>query len=1741
MPTKHAQLDALGMTEAVRERLVDFALDDHFVRDKTLSDICRRIWSGPPETGGLLSELWVEGAFPAKDSDATLDGLAASHQFNADLCNLLDNNEAVPRLRFLFTHQLESILRTQNIGRQGERPAVVVTAGTGTGKTECFLLPILNELFNVPRRATGGIQCLILYPMNALVNDQVDRLYHWLRGQDRVTLFHFTSETPEDAGVADRRSFPEFAPCRMRTRKEARGLESHDGKKLGTEERGPVPDIVITNYSMLEYMLCRPQDAVFFGPALKAIVLDEAHLYTGTLAAEITLLLRRLYARCGVQSSEVVQFATSATLKEGAADELKAFAATLFSKEENLVQVVEGKSTRAHMAPAAVPRKAPGANEVAEVSWLDQPLLVADNLGNMRLADANGLSDRLRKNLSLLTSHLPDPGENHPARILHEALRAAPLIQQLEEILWEQRRLPLPELARKLWNERSDEALRATTWLLQLAASARLKAEDYPLVPHRIHLLVRAADSLGVCLNEACSGPAGNILPGLGVVSTGTHTRCPHCKAARMTLSRCASCGEWLLSGEPDGNRFLPAPRVSATTAFLTTSVPSAPQATQLRIKVRSAERNGATGRGVLVAEVTECPCCGAAREELKTFLTWTPLALAILAETVLAELPEFPAEHNPYLPARGRRLLAFSDSRQEAARLGPRLTRQHEIQLVRSMIIRRVSSQAAGSTANIQRQQTRITQLEQELQQETDPAVRQTIEEDLQREKQRLQSFLAGGSMEFWATNLGNDSVLAEIVDLDTSGRHAALYPVKAGGTRPWGQKEWEQNGERIRKQTLTLLASEFASPRWRAASAESLGYVEVTYPGLERLTAPKVSGEITSQSARNAIDAGWQNILRALCDTLRVNGCVSMGDEDHDRSYLFAGRFIGQWSSKNQTGYDLVPFSSTNPTQRRRRFMRRFLQALGLPEDQADRHAQQLLAAAFDQLFQHAVPSRQQPTPGSLPWLERDNQRQTNSGAPAAAIRILFPKLGLRRPVNLFQCKKTGRIWYRSILGWAPDTGCEGTLESVTESELDNDPRFGRQRREYRDSEVFRLGLWAEEHSAQLDPRENRRLQDLFKAGIRNILSSTTTLELGIDIGGLTAALISNVPPGKANYLQRAGRAGRRSDGSSAVVTFIRPRPFDREVFSRFGDFLGQDLLKPQVFLERERIVRRHLHSWLLGEFFRTYYATDAEVGAMRAFGNMDAFCGVPRPVLWRKDEKSPPSAISPSFALERDFRQKLLDERDHGPKCPHIVQALFAGTTLEPKLPAWPVLMDEVIQTFDESVQDWRDDYDRLFKGWSETILEAQAADDTSRRALRAQANAIRYQLKMLGEMTVIEALADRQFLPRYGFPIGLQKLRVIAPDDADPKRIREEDQYRLERPGLLSLGEYVPGSQLLAGGKLITSRGVLKHWTGANLDSSPGLRGRFATCERDHLYYTISDAIGDCPLCGGRPKHPPMPLLFTKYGFSSAAWDPPRWSTDVERVGRAERLTLSFKPGQSAQDAVSFASLGGVHGLAATYKDDGELLVYNKGDKNHGFAICLKCGYADSEVVGHGTTDLPSGFESHLPLTSADPRYPCWKRNELNNPLRNQILAARERTDVLLVDFGGTGELDATDQGLVTTLAYALRRGAAALLELDPRELGVMVIPTGDRDNWGSVLFDNVPGGAGHVYELTQVADRWLQKARDILFVDPDHDRRCDTACLDCLLSFDAQMAMERAPFDRRAALKAFGKLVASEPR
>jgi hypothetical protein len=1742
-----SQLDAIALSQAVKQRLVDFALDDHFVRDPQLTEACRSLWAGRPETGGLLSDLWVEGAFPAKAAPESLEALVRQGHFNAEICSHLDRRGVIPRRRPLYHHQRDAIIESQVTYPNGAKPALVVTAGTGAGKTESFLLPILNDLFTNHEDDEPGVKCIILYPMNALVNDQVDRLYNWLQGQRTVTLFHFTSETPEDSKRANREGTPQWEACRMRTRYEARGLETHDGKTIDimTSPRGPVPDIIITNYSMLEYMLSRPQDAIFFGKALRTIVLDEAHLYTGTLAAEITLLLRRLLDRCERTSEHILHIATSATIGKGVSGELEAFASQIFTKDQALIKIIQGESTRITLPTEAPPLHLPSATTIVEHSWLTGSTIELDAQSEATFAINPLMCQTLARDLMLLVDEqvikeAVRKSENKPAVLLYHAFGRSPLLHQLEAILWKRKRLSLGDLTQQLWQSTDEDAMRATMLLLQMGAAARQSVADYPLLPNRIHLLARSTDGLVVCLNNQCTGPANLKLSGLGCLAEGLQDHCAYCQSAMLSLYRCANCGKWVIAGVNDQSDacFKPVPSLYRSKGVEFLALEPYPDSAQIYIDTATGQYNGRGGNEHHFYIIKVCPWCNDDDvENWKPFAQIPSLAISILAESVLAELPIYPAPYSRWLPAQGRRMLVFSDSRQSAARLGPRLTRQHELQLVRAAMVQCLRESPVVDAALIEVLQDEIANLEWQLAQDTlSLPLRQHKTRQIEQARQQFTEYSVGGSLDHWMQAMTNIVMIEQLIDIETSAHDIAS---------DWLQhpdQSWNDHIRHVHQHLKSLLAREFARPTQQQVSLETLGLAEVTYPGLESLTLPaQLEGTLPTRAVKERLRTYWVPFLAALCDTLRTDGVITLGSDEEDRTYQFA-TLIGRWSAEDkELKFRSERFVGATNKHRRRRFAAEIARKCDIPEGDSDRFAQQLLKAAFQQLQSNAGKN--------LAWLETAQKHSENG--PTQAIRIKFPALGLRRPQALYRSPTTGHVWSREVLGCAPEIGCNH-LEPVDDDILDNDPRLMRQRREFISSPVFTMGLWAEEHTAQLSPKENRRLQDLFKAGIRNILSSTTTMELGIDIGGLNAVLMSNVPPGKANYLQRAGRAGRRADGSSIVVTFCHPHPFDREVFRHFGPYLDQPLRSPNVFLDRSRIVIRHSHAFLLGNFFREIYPPNMHVGAMRAFGDMGHFCGVSLPPRWERVADKP--AIQPytpelvpfnalwwnpahdESGLEGQFLGYLCWIRDRGEAemRPHL-ERLFQATGAAPLLDDWVTFLNTIIDDCTAAIRQWRTEYDALFKAW-------QQIDRANTVYPRVQANAIRYQMSALYETTVIEALADQQFMPRYGFPIGTQRLRVIIPDKQHEGKYREEDQYRLERSGLVAIGEYVPGSQLLVGGKLVTSHGLLKHWTGADINNYLGLRGQYTTCNNEHFYYKIAaGSLGICPICGGEQKSSPRDFLLPMHGFSSAAWDPPKISTNVERVGHTEQATITFiqRDGADIQEQEHF---GGIVGLRALYREDGELLVYNAGDYQKGFAICLKCGYAESEKnLGDEKMKLPRGFERHAPLTSTKEDSFCWGNHETPGVLRNHALAARQTTDVLLLDFSLCLMHLADNTELLWTLAQALEISGAKLLELDGRELGTLVIPAGEQGRGlGAVLYDNVPGGAGHVRELLALGRRWLEEARDVMFVSEQHHETCETACLDCLLTFDAQQPMQRGLLQRRQAIRVLDALLNGDP-
>lgn len=1715
------QLDALAAERDLRQRIVELATSYRPLRDESLMNLCREAWQGDERAGGVVGQLWVECTFPSEGSDETLTSLAENGKFSPRLKKLLDQPDKYPASRELYRHQYESIM-TALEEEQGKRPGIIVTAGTGAGKTESFLLPVLNSLYQNPRKkGETGIRAIFLYPMNALVNDQIDRLDRWLNDQpdtaDRVKFLHFTSETPEDARALSRSALANVKP------NPSRQLTRDEG-------RTNPPDILVTNYSMLEYMLCRPQDAAFFGPALRAVVLDEVHLYGGTLAADICLLLRRVAIRAGVDPEQVLHIATSATLG-GHESDLKHFGAGLFSKDVSLIHAIYGKPHRRDMAQAEPPETPPAPESILAKPLEKVPIV---DIETRRLISDPATANLARQCVRPLVgkSVLQElAGETVPARVLHHALSHAPLVHQLDELFWVRARggqsvVRLREVAKLLFpGVPVDVAEKSTTALLQLCARARYEAEDLPLVPHKLHIQVRAPGNFSVCLNTACTGDRQRFFPGAGLLIPDFAETCPACGGATLTLAICRNCSEWLLAGTSAEEQIRL--RTRWTSAAQDAEDDEAPEtgnfffrpagATEvepdwsINLDTRSTFDPGE--RSALLARFEACPNCEAAVRQIEPMALPDVLTLPAVAESVLSAMPPNPdSAMRSILPAGGRQLLAFSDSRRQAARLGPHLTYQHEILLSRIVITRLLQN---GVNGNAIRKEIEAAEKAMEG---LSVEVRAMLRDSVEKKRAELKVAEEGRTMESWAELMMDRPELSQFFAKEAASAHTARVPEDRTWPEVWEQF-WDKNRREMRKDTLRILGLEFLLRR--SHSLETLGLAEVAYPGIE-LAKPRRLEQL-SQKEQADLESVWGYYLACLCDNMRTRSFITFDESDNegrdDESIISFP--IGRWVSREGTGIRVESMiGAAGIRSVRAKFTANVLRQIGVPEDRMETAVSAVLGAAFDSLFDGAQQDR-------FTWLQ--HRARMIAQGQVDVIRINFRKLRLRQPIALYRSSVTGAVWPRSVFGFAPAEN-KLSLVRVSAAELDNDPALKRERSDLMSFPGIDRALWAEEHSAQLAPQESARLQNLFKNGARNVLSATTTLEIGIDIGGLSGALLANAPPGRANYQQRSGRAGRRNDGSTLVTLFARSLGYEQAIFRDFGAIFLKDLRKPSIFLSRERFSILHLNAFLLGEFFRQLFPTRAS-GAMEAFGRMGWFCHVHILTVGdrtnpstkvppsRYDESAPrPSWWSPkaSTSLERQFVRYLESLENDRKEIEQGAQTLLGGTPLENQ----PIggLIAKARTHFDAHMKEWQENYARLLKAW-----EGARGDQENRPVL----NAIAYQAHELCRMTVIETLATARFLPRYGFPIGLQALRL--PNNSFRGG---ESTVKLERDGMLALNEYVPGSRLLAGGRIYASHGLIR-----SFDPDAGgfglTRFRFE-CTRGHTFYDVHANTSDCRLCDAPlHSHHGSPVIVPRFGYSCAAWDPPSWSGDPERIGKTELVaTVDFVNRKGLEVHENF---GDFERLKGTFCEGGTLFGTNQGARGYGFAICTSCGYADTELMaGEGRQNLPSGFESHSPLWSFRTNSRCWKNANIAPVLRNRQLGAETNSDVLQIEintmFTAFQQPDDSER-IVRTFGHAMRLAGAQQLEIDPREISVAsALLAGE--NWGVHLFDSAAGGSGHIASLLEDHRAWTERAIELMRGDEEHKERCHSACLSCLLDAQSQADYEAGKLDRILTLRFF---------
>lgn len=1604
------------------------------------------------EQGSFLADPVFESMFGWQQAPKTMEQYAGT-LLEPELVAALDKPKSGNEHRFgkdwhPYTHQIDA---WQRLG--GNRAqTVAVTSGTGSGKTESFLVPILNDLVRQQKQngRLVGVQAIFVYPLNALINSQRDRLRAWTSNFDgKIRYCLYNGETPNQLPAHKQREYPEEVLSRDLLRQEP-------------------PPILVTNSTMMEYMLVRAEDSPILDASqgsLRWIVLDEAHSYVGSQAAEMSLLLRRVIHAFGVKTEDVRFVATSATIGDDAeGKQLQKFIADVAGVGLDQVSVVRGQR-KIPKLPEFDPRAAHALESATDLQSLDSADRYDWLIQTQRARAVRDLVGREPAKLSDVRKALSESGQVS-----------------------------------------DEDALR------YLGLFSDAKRGESAFLPMRIHLFHRAQNGLWACCNSSCSGRNDSLLGddawSFGAVFFERRTHCAHCKSLVFELVVCSGCGtEYLAADEtrPSGvPSIIPRDLSKADDEFdlefdlddeddedaealsqfvqnrlLRACGEHAGESVQFEVDTGQIDEAGAEFGMVLPESdgVTfKCSACGAhesaPEQNFRPLRVGAPFLLSTAVPAVLEHCA--PSGDPGNAPFSGRRLITFSDSRQGTARFAVKAQIDAERAHVRSVIYHQ-----AASTGARQAGAGDCSQLEAEVEGlravvKANPALQNVLEEkeaELTRKRNPVQASLSWDEM---VQALSNDRAL-----------------------RDWMPQHWERvahNDVPRGEIPAFCLYREFLSRPRRQNSLETLGLVVQRYKCIEELTENSLPPIFL---ARRKGMQDWRAFLKIIVDYwVRANSCL-----DVPRNYL---RWFG---APVPLRFAVPPGSGPASKEqriwprargmaRRSRIIR--LLALFLELDLDDADAQADLEQAMDRAWNALRPAFNQYGDGFLFDLKEQAQFsavQEGWVCPYTR-RILDTTLGDYSPYlpanHPEKCEQVSMPVHPAP--FLRDENGRTVDGAAIEAWLREDPTILnlRQRgvwpevsdRIVRLAEYFRTA----EHSAQIDGTTLRHYESEFKSGAINVLSCSTTMEMGVDIGGLTAVSLNNPPPSPANFLQRAGRAGRRGETVAASVTLCKATPHGEAVFADPLWPFRTPISPPRVSLDSDRIVQRHVNSMALGYFLRD--RADAvhklTVGAFFEAISDDAASQASIFVEW----------------CQHDALQ--LDGLKAG------IASLTLGSALQRA--AAEELLAQSARDMDGVDSAWSRELDALLEEKAE--IEANLGNKADSQPA---AYAINNQLNRLRGEYLLSELASRGFLPGYGFPTNV--VSFVTTTASDVKRQAKGDRedsfgrYRSfpSRELAIAIRDYAPGSEVVVDGRVYKSDGVTLNWhVPASANAAPEVQAlRFHWyCKECGTSGSSVRRIEQCPAEGCDAESVSVHKYLKPAGFA----------VDLAQQPTNNIARLSYIPVQDpvisvrTNEWVQFPdSRVGRYRVSS----DGHVFHWSAGVNNLGYALCLKCGRADSELNEGG--ELPNSLQQHQRLRGqrAPKSETCDGETYSWGIQRNLRLGAEHTTDVFEMQIQNPEQGHALlEQTAAYTLAVAIRSALAAQLGIEVGELGCAAKRSrtaAGASTWSVMLFDSAAGGSGYVSRLPELLQTVLRKARDIL----DCPRHCDSACHACLLDYDTQ--------------------------
>lgn len=1461
----------------------------------------------------------------------------------------------LPLTRPLYRHQEESIFKIL------EGHNLVVSTGTGSGKTESFLIPIINHLMREYENNTlnTGIRALLIYPMNALANDQIERLRKLLTDYPEITFGSYTGQTREyykDA-LADYRQLNE-------------GKVPKKNELISREQmKETPPHLLITNYAMLEYLMIRPDDEVFFNrnhsANWKFIVLDEAHVYTGSTGIEVSMLLRRLKSTIHSQSIQFIL--TSATLGDKDDDDKVAqFASDLCSSRFSKNDVI-----RAFRVKLTADKE----TAMIDFNFYREMASKIENKSNdfevMHVFDSFGIQYNKNEAISSILYDI----------VLHDE-RYIDIKSMMESPR------TIKDLSQRLQMDENDISNFVTV------ASCAEK-NGVKLFDARYHMFLRASEGVFITLP-----PSGKLM----LTRRQMYYEQNGVEYKVFEISTCSSCHALHLVGkintethtldqasftddedqkdvfllkedyiDDDEDHTLDEEQLNADQYEICPYCGYVRKSTQIGnycthesksyIKVLKVTSKSKTGK------ITKCLSCEATNHMgiLRSFFTGQEAVTSVIGTSLFEQLPAYIRKQTTPVPvdddqgfflidgetptemiSQAKQFIAFSDNRQAAAYYATYLSQTYQNILYKRLVVEALKQLKPNQTLRMLDFVTAITH---------------------QFDKHSIANISA-----FHQNNEAWKAILMELVDNNgvTSLYRMGMIGIELDFGINQANAKYNLSIDEIRS-----ICNIFA--------LSMISDAAIHYPA-------QLSKLDKDYFAHNGVEYSY---------TLS-----NSNPKQYVRSFI-----------PTKQGF----------TNKRIDYISKVLAAKGFPDDKEV--STKILESMWNFFF----------------------IRNDNTKAYGDKYRINAEKIIISSHNTWYMCPKCKAITMNNVENVCPTYHCSGKLEPINLKEYYKNNHYYNM---YHELDIRELRVV--EHTAQLNKDKAYEYQKKFKKKEIDILSCSTTFEMGVDVGTLETVLMRNMPPSPANYIQRAGRAGRSTESVAYALTFCNRSNHDFSFFQNPERMIRGKIQPPRFKVENDKIAIRHLYATALSMFWKKYPIF---------YGRIESFLDAP-------DDQTPSGIIK----FEEYLRSKP-DELKH-----------FAEAFLPAQL-----INDFGIRDFswiDKLLSSDQQTPGLLNLAINEYKYETELLESERNRLFQEDKpnDYIIQRLKAYKNETSLSFLSRKGILPKYGFPVDT--VEMVAIDRQNKNKIGLD----LSRDLSIAISEYAPDSQIVANGQLITSRYIRK------IPSIAWKMYDYIRCDNCKTL-NIDQHVGEdkahfdnCRVCGEPlSEHLVQTFLVPSFGFESDGEIGKPTLIKPERTYRGETSYVGYK----AKVTKKTVRLNHAH-IDILFSQGDELATLNESH----FFVCKDCGYTVIDEENYTNVKLHSHIKSSGKKCS-------------NNKLERYSLGYRFETDVVQIRFLNPRLTDRTQS---LSILYGLLKGASSYLDIEQSDISGSLqyfkMPDANMGLYAIILYDNTPGGAGHVRRILEdgIIEGIIKETLSQMKACTCGGEHMDSSCYTCLRNY-----------------------------